>query len=109
MKADLHLIDNGMFWPSLLRERTEIVKFAKEARIYEGKKDTDGAFEKWYKTSELIDQFENEYFEPSKIQWARRQGFFHRFWKVIIGIICGVIGSVIVQYLFPNIFRFLER
>jgi len=109
MKADLHLIDNGMFWPSLLSKRTEIIKLAKEARLYEGKKDVDGAFNNWYKTSELIDQFENEYFLSPKIQWAKKLGFLQRFWKFVVGIICGVIGSAIVQYLFPSLFKFLER
>jgi len=106
MKADLHLIDNGMFWPSLINKRMEIIKIAKEARLHEGKRDTDGAFDKWYKTSELIDQFESEYFESPKILWAKRLGFFHRFWKIIVGIICGIIGSAIVQYVFPGLFSF---
>ena len=109
MKADFHLIDNGMFWPSLLNKRKAIIKHAKEARIFEGKKDIEEAFESWYETSDLIDQFENEYFESPKIQWAKRIGFFHRFWKFIIGIIIGVIGSAIVQYLFPYLFNFLVR
>jgi hypothetical protein len=113
MKADLHLIDNGTFWPSLLSKRKVIVDLAKEARMYEGKSDIEGAFDNWYKASALIDQFESEYFESPKIQWAKKLGFFHRFWKIIIsiiiGIITGVIGSAIVQYLFPGLFRFLER
>ena len=109
LKADLHLIDNGTFWPSLLSKRKAIIKLAKEARLHEGKRDLEDAFDKWYKASDLIDQFEDEYFESPKIQWARRLGFFHRFWKIIIALIVGVIGSAIVQYLFPGLFRFLER
>jgi hypothetical protein len=107
MKADLHLIDNGAFWPSLLRKRKEIVKLAKKARMNEGRRNLEEAFGSWYDASELIDQFESEYFESPNIQWARRLSFFHRFWKIIIGIIAGVIGSAIVQYLFPSLFRFL--
>jgi len=109
MKADLHLIDNGTFWPSLLKERTTIVKLAKEARTYEGRKDIEDAFENWYKVSELIDQFESEYFRSPNIPWARKKWFFHRFWKIIIAIIVGVIGSAIVQYLFPGLFGFLTK
>jgi len=109
MKADLHLIDNGMFWPSLLSKRKAIVKLAKEARLYEGKKDLEEAFDKWYKASDLIDQFENEYFESPNIQWAKRLGFFHRFWKIILSFIIGVISSAIVQYLFPSLFKFLQK
>jgi len=109
MKADLHLIDNGTFWPSLLSKRTEIIQLAKDARLYEGKRDIEGAFDNWYKTSELIDQFESDYFKSPKIQWAKRLGFFHRFWKVIIAFIVGVISSTIVQYLFPSLFGFLAK
>ena len=109
MKADFYLIDNGAFWPSLLSKRKVIVDLAKEARVCESKKDIEEAFDMWYKTSELIDQFESEYFESTKVQWARRLGFFHRFKNFIIGVIAGVIGSVIVQYLFPNFFRFLTK
>jgi len=109
IKADLHLIDNGMFWLSLLSKRTDIIKLAKEARQFEGKRDIESAFDNWYKTSELIDQFENDYFKSPKIQWARKQWFFRHFWKIVIALIVGVIGSAIVQYLFPNLFKFLAR
>jgi hypothetical protein len=109
MKSDFYLIDNGEFWPSLLRKRKLITDLAKEARLYEGKKDNDDAFERWYQTSTLIDQFENEYFESPKIQWAKKQYFLRRFREIVIGLIVGVIGSAIVQYLFPGLFEFLKR
>jgi len=103
MKADFHLIDNGMFWSSLLGRRKDIVNLAKEARVYEGSKGIEDAFEKWYETSVLIDQFENDYFESPKIQWAKKQYFTRRFWDIVIGLIVGVIASTIVQYLFPGL------
>ena len=109
MKADLHLIDNGKFWPSLLSKRTTIVKLAKEARMNEGKRNLEEAFDKWYQVSHLIDQFESDYFESPNIQWARRLGFFHRFGKIIIAFIVGVISSTIVQFIFPGLFRFFAR
>ena len=109
MKADLNLIDNGEFWPSVLRKRTVIIKLAKEARLYEGKRDIDEAFDHWYKASDLIDQFESECFESPKIQWARRLGLFHRFWKIIVSFIIGMMSSAIVQYLFPGLFKFFDR
>ena len=109
MKADLRLIDNGAFLPSLLSRRTAIIKLAKEARLYEGKKDIDGAFENWYQTSALIDQFESDFFDPKKIKWAKKQYFFRLSRDIILGIIVGVIGSAIVQYLFPSFFEFLKR
>jgi hypothetical protein len=100
LKADLRLIDNGNFLPSLLYKRKEIIDIAKNARFFEGKKNTDEAFEKWYEVSELIDQFEKEFFNSSKIQWAKKISFFHFSITFIVGIIAGVIGSIIVQYIF---------
>jgi len=100
LKADLRLIDNGSFLPSLLCKRKEIINIAKTARLFEGKKDIDEAFEKWYEVSYLIDQFEKEFFDSSKIQWAKKISFFHFSITFIVGIIAGVIGSVIVQYIF---------
>ena len=109
MNADLHLIDNGKFWPSLLSKRTSIVALAKEARLHEGKNNIEEAFDKWYQVSAFIDQIESEYFESPKIQWAKKLGFFHRFGKIIIAFIIGLISSAIVQYLFPGLFRFITR
>jgi len=100
LKADLRLIDNGSFLPSLLCKRKEIINIAKTARLFEGKNNTDEAFEKWYEVSDLIDQFEKEFFDSSKIQWAKKISFFHFSITFIVGIIAGVIGSVIVQYIF---------
>ena len=113
MKTDLRLIDNGAFLPSLLKKRTAIVKLGKEARRHEGRSDTEEAFEKWYQTSELIDQFENEFFESPNISWARKKGFLRRFWarfwQLIIGIISGVIGTILVQYFIPALSKFMEK
>ncbi|MDR0302499.1 MAG: hypothetical protein LBI04_09350 [Treponema sp.] len=106
LKADLRLIDNGRFLPSLLSRKKEITDIAKTARLHEGKKDTDAAFEKWYEVSELIDQFEKEFFDSSKIQWAKKISLFHFSLSFVVGIITGIIGSAIVQYLFPGLFKF---
>jgi len=93
----------------LLCKRKEIIDIAKTARFFEGKKNTDEAFEKWYEVSDLIDQFEKEFFDSSKIQWAKKTSFFHFSITLVIGIITGVIGSAIVQYLFPGLFKFLSN
>jgi hypothetical protein len=108
-KIDLSFIDNGKFLPSLLEKRKIIISLAKEARLSGGKAYIDDAFEKWYEVSELIDQFEKEHFDPSKIQWAKKIGVFHYIRTFIIGIVTGVIGSAIVQYLFPGLFKFLKK
>jgi hypothetical protein len=104
-KTDLRFIDNGNFLPSMLNKKKTITDIAKEARLFEGKTDIDNAFEKWYEVSDLIDQFEKEFFDPEKIQWAKKVNFLRDAKAFIIGIITGIIGSAIVQYLFP----FLKR
>jgi hypothetical protein len=109
LKADLSLIDNGKFFPSLLCKRKEIIDIAKKARFFEGKKDANEAFEKWYDVSVLIDQFEKEFFDSSKIQWAKKISVFHFSITFIVGIIAGVIASIIVQYLFPGLFNFWSK
>lgn len=109
LKADLRLIDNGNFLPSLLDKRKTIIGHAKEARLFEGKKDTDTAFERWCVVSDLIDQFEKEFFDSSKMQWAKKLSFFRFSLSFVIGIITGLISSAIVQYLFPGLLDCLRR
>jgi hypothetical protein len=108
-KVDLRLIDNGNFLPSLLKKRKIIIDTATKARFFEGQKDNDNAFEKWYETSALVDQFEEEFFDPAKIQWARKIGFFNNTRSFIIGIISGVIASIIAQYLISFIVEFFKK
>ena len=109
LKTDLRFVDNGKYLPSLLGKRKAIIELAKEARISESSENIDDAFEKWYEVSGLIDQFEKEFFDPSKIQWAKKVNFIYNLWSFIIGVVAGIISSAIVQYLFPGIFRFLHR
>jgi len=108
-RKDFSFIDNGKFLPSLLSKKKEITDFAKEARLFEGKAEIEAAFEKWYEVSDRIDKFEKEFFDPEKLQWARKINFFREGRAFLIGIVTGIIGSAIVQYIFPNIFKFLKR
>jgi len=108
-KRDFSFIDNGKFLPSLLCKKKVITDIAKEARLLESKNDADNAFEKWYEVSDLIDQFEKEFFDIEKLQWAKKINFFRDTRAFIVGIATGIIGSAIVQYLFPGIFKFLKR
>ncbi|MDR0455867.1 MAG: hypothetical protein LBH20_04185 [Treponema sp.] len=108
-KTDLRFVDNGKFLPSLLGKRKEIINHATEARTFESKNDIDAAFEKWYEVSGLIDEFEKEFFDPLKIQWAKKINFLFNSWTFIVGVVSGIIGSAIVQYLFPGLFRFLKK
>jgi hypothetical protein len=100
LKTDLRFIDNGNFLPLLLNKRKELIDIAKEARLFEGKKDIDNAFEKWYEVSGLVDRFEKEFFDPSKIQWAKKMNFLRFTFTFAMGVITGVIGSAIVQLIF---------
>jgi hypothetical protein len=109
LKTDLRFVDNGKYLPSLLGKRKVIIDLAKEARVFESKKNIDDAFEKWYEVSEFINQFEKEFFDPSKIQWAKKINFLYNLWTFIIGVVSGIIGSAIVQYLFPGLFKFLVK
>jgi hypothetical protein len=108
-KTDLRYIDNGNFLPSLLGKRKVIIDLAKEARVSESRNDINVAFEKWYEASGLIDQFEKDFFNPSKIQWAKRINFLFNSWVFIGGVVSGIISSAIVQYLFPSLFKFLAK
>jgi len=108
LKTDLRLLDNGDFLPLLLSKRKAIIDIAKKARLFEGKRDIDGAFEKWYEASNLIDQFENEFFDSSKIQWAKNLSFLNFSLSFVVGIITGVIGSAIVQF-FPRLYKFFLK
>ncbi|GHT11892.1 hypothetical protein AGMMS4956_05620 [Bacteroidia bacterium] len=96
-KTDLRLIDSGKFLPQLLEARKNIIQTARTARIAEGQDKIDTAFEKWYELSMLIDEFETCYFDPRKIQWARRQGVFHFSTNFIIGLITGVLASILAS------------
>jgi hypothetical protein len=103
-KTDLRIIDSGKFLPELLAARRTIINVAKEARFSEGKSNIDAAFEKWYEVSTLIDQFETCYFDPRKIQWAKKQGMFHFSSTFIIGLITGIITSIIASFIIQILF-----
>lgn len=99
-KVDLRIIDSGTYLTDMLKEHKNLVERAKEARLSESKLDIDEAFSVWCEVSELIDLFETKYFDSEKIKWAEKQSFFHfnaNFW---LGVLAGIISSVIVTLLF---------
>lgn len=103
-KADLRIIDNGKFIVDFINAKSHIFQIAKEARLSESKKNVDDAFEKWCQVSLLINDFEKEFFDASKIKWAEKQSFFHFNANFVIGVITGIISSIIVSVLM-NIFK----
>lgn len=104
-KTDLRIIDSGHYLVDLLKDRKEIINKARTARLDESKLNVDIAFEKWCEVSGLIDSFEIKYFDSSKIQWAEKQSFFHfsaNFW---LGVLAGIISSIIATLIFSFIKR----
>ena len=97
LKIDFELIDNGAFIKNFHKERNEIYKIAKVARLNESKKDIDEAFEKWYEVSVKIDEFEEKYFNKlDKIEWAKKKTFSWINKDSIRGFIIGIISSLVV-------------
>ena len=92
---DLRLIDTGNFLPSMLNAHREITQTAKNARLTEGVNDIDKAFENWEKTSLLIDDFEDTYFNSEKLDWAKTQNIVKKRNQFLMGIITGVFASAI--------------
>jgi hypothetical protein len=102
-KADLRIIDSGKFIPQMLHDRTMIIENAKKARLEESGKDINKAFEYWYTVSTGIDTFEASYFDSTKLQWAKKQSFFHFYLEFIVGVITGIISSTVVSFIFQKL------
>lgn len=96
--SELKIIDSGQFLPEALRLHREIVDSAKQARLSEGQKDADTAFENWYKTSILIDEFEDRFFDSEKLGWAKKQGMFQFGSNFVVGVISGVVATGIIAF-----------
>ena len=95
-----HSTGSGTYLTDLLKEHKILVEKAKEARLSESKTDVEESFSAWCEVSELIDLFEKKYFDSEKIKWAEKQSFFHfnaNFW---LGVLSGIISSVIVTVIF---------
>ena len=100
-KSDLKIVDNGNFIIRLLKARKTINNKAKEARLYEGKKNMDEAFEKWVEVSTLINEFEEEYFNPEKIGWAKTQKYFRITRDNILSFVLGgLVSGILLKVLF---------
>lgn len=97
--AELKIIDSGKFLPEAISLYKVIIKSAKEARISESQKDTDKAFESWYTVSILIDEFEEKFFDPEKLTWAKKQGMFQIGTNFIVGVVTGIIASGIFAFI----------
>ena len=96
-KINFGLIDNGEFIKNFHKERNEIYKIAKLARLNESKKDIDEAFKKWYEVSIKIDEFEEKYLNRlDTVEWAKKKTFSWINKDSIRGFIIGILSSLVV-------------
>lgn len=93
----MRIIDSGTFLPELLKKKKIIMEEARKARLNEGKKDAEAAFDSWYAVSDLINQFEQRFLNTEKIGWAYRQSFFRFSANFLLGVLTGIISSIIVS------------
>ena len=88
----LELVDNGNFLSGFLKDKNNIFKLGKEARLVESKVSKKEAFEKWFEVSLNIDSFEEKYFNQlEKVEWAKKKQFKFLNKDSIKG---GFIGSI---------------
>lgn len=62
-------------------------------------KDVEAAISEWSEVSLLINDVETKYFDSSKITWATKQSFLRFGISFFVGIITGIISSVIVWFI----------
>lgn len=103
-KVDFQLIDNGQYISGFYRDRSEIIKVAKQARLTESKEGKEQAFEGWFDVSQRINEFEKKYFSRVyEVQWAKNKtvnlvnkdslrGF-------LIGVLSGLISTLLITFL----------
>lgn len=96
-KTDFRIIDNGTFLPQMIQARKEIEKHAKSARLNEGKLDFESSFNEWCVVSDLINQFEENYFLSKAVTWAAKQSFFRFAVSFLVGVVTGLIASGIFE------------
>lgn len=100
-KVDFSLIDNGKFIGEFYKEKNEIYRLAKEARLIESKESKEEAFEKWFEVSLKIDRFEEKFFNNlEKIEWAKHKTFKWINKDSIRGFIVGVLSSIVASLMF---------
>lgn len=104
----LHLVDNGQFLPTVQSDKREIIKFAKQARIQESNNDPDQAFDLWFKTSLLINEFYDKHLsDQTKVviaennvkKWLSKDKRDGVIIGVIIGLSTGIISSLVVWWI----------
>ncbi|MDR1292484.1 MAG: hypothetical protein LBJ91_03695 [Clostridiales Family XIII bacterium] len=104
----LRMIDNGQFLPKAIKLRNQIVDTARTARKNEGVTSIEESFDYWNRVYALIIQFEKEFLDDDKIDWAKIEGKTKArrslrkdvLLALIVGIIAGIIATVIYNHVF---------
>lgn len=92
----LSLIDNGNFYPALLTARKTLISTAREARLNEGLRKGNEAYEAWFSVSRQIDKIENDFFLSDKLAWSSRQSFIKNKRDWFVGFASGFFSSLVV-------------
>ena len=102
-KIDFNLIDIGDFLINLIKDKNNITIFARDARISEGNRNKEEAFENWIEVSLKIDEFYKKYFDETKLHWAKIKTFKFFGLLFILGLITGLISSGVITFIFDFI------
>jgi hypothetical protein len=112
-KVEISLIDNGDFEQKLRQLFHAIQDGAQAARTKEGTSSVEddvavAAFDLWAPVYALCVQLESDFYFSDKVLWAKRvTADRHRHQRTIslvsgfiLGVVTGVIGNLVFQYLF---------
>lgn len=101
-KLNTSFLDNGEFDLRLHHLFNEIRAGSTEARRLEGEQDVDNsvpAFDKWENVYTKCIRLQQEFFLHPKLNWARRKGILVFIRQNLLGIIIGVVSSLIAALL----------
>lgn len=100
----LELVDNSNFLSGFLKDKNNIFKLGKEARLVESKISKEEAFEKWFEVSLKIDDFEEKYFNQlEKVEWAKKKQFRFLNQDTTKGFFIGIVSSIVASLIWSMI------
>jgi hypothetical protein len=109
-KTDTSIIDNGKFDHDLIQLVAAIKDGARDARANEGNtRHDDGAavyaFDLWSPVYANCIRLETDFFNNPNVSWAMKKQVKGRIRDIGIGLVMGIIASIIAAYLYDNIFH----
>jgi hypothetical protein len=100
----IDLIDNGEFKRRAIETITRIKAGARKARAEEGISDNEDttikAFDLWLPVYEDCRDFENEFYNTEKVEWAKRVDRKIRWKDLGLGLLIGIIASLLANFLY---------